>query len=175
MLFLAFLQATTRTHLRVVYIVGLVSTSQIWINQLLWSGRSFSTRSTAFDGPINAFGSCQKHSPYMQVRPIDSVHLSGHQLIVDPIVLRHTALLGALLAGTYGLAKGKGRAISTVFAASAAVNSGVAGATFFSAFLPAITRWINLRSRWILLSRSERIRCQPIAHIHPSVRAIRAP
>lgn len=95
-----------------------------------------------FDGPLNTLDSREKHSLYMQVRPIDSVHSFRLQLIGCLSILRSIAVLGALLAGTYGLAKGKGRAISTVFAASAAVNSGLASATFFSASLFLVSRQI---------------------------------
>ncbi|KAI9509338.1 hypothetical protein F5148DRAFT_1188022 [Russula earlei] len=42
------------------------------------------------------------------------------------------AVTGALIAGTYALAKRRGQAVAGIYAASAALNCGIAGATFFS-------------------------------------------
>ncbi|KAI0054019.1 hypothetical protein FA95DRAFT_1600518 [Auriscalpium vulgare] len=42
------------------------------------------------------------------------------------------AFAGASVAGTYAIARGRGQGVATIFAASAALNCGIAGATFFS-------------------------------------------
>ncbi|KAI0301985.1 hypothetical protein BC826DRAFT_491355 [Russula brevipes] len=43
-----------------------------------------------------------------------------------------SSVTGALITGTYALAKRKGQVVASVYAASAAVNCGTAGAIFFS-------------------------------------------
>ena len=54
------------------------------------------------------------------------------------IVLTSTfsiAITGALIAGTYALAKRRGQVITGIYAASAALNCGIAGSTFFSTLI----------------------------------------
>src|SRR5258708_36162599 len=41
------------------------------------------------------------------------------------------AITGALIAGTYALTKRRGLVVASIYAASAALNCGIAGATFF--------------------------------------------
>ncbi|KAH9063480.1 hypothetical protein EDB87DRAFT_1603957 [Lactarius vividus] len=43
-----------------------------------------------------------------------------------------SSIAGAFIAGTYALAKRRGQAVASIYAASAALNCGIAGATFFS-------------------------------------------
>ncbi|KAI0320118.1 hypothetical protein OF83DRAFT_665481 [Amylostereum chailletii] len=43
-----------------------------------------------------------------------------------------TSFAGGFVAGTYALVKGRGQAVATIYASSAALNCGIAGATFFS-------------------------------------------
>ena len=43
-----------------------------------------------------------------------------------------TAVSGALIAGTYALAKRRGQAVASIYAASAGLNCGITGATFLS-------------------------------------------
>jgi hypothetical protein len=45
------------------------------------------------------------------------------------------AITGALITGTYALAKRRGRVVASIYAASAALNCGIAGATFFSTLI----------------------------------------
>ena len=71
------------------------------------------------------------------------------------LVLRDTALYshlssiaitGALISGTYALAKQRGQAVAGIYAASAALNCGIAGATFFSTLIVCFYSYAQLHS-----------------------------
>ena len=49
------------------------------------------------------------------------------------------AITGALITGTYALAKRRGRVVASIYAASAALNCGIAGATFFSTLIKYVS------------------------------------
>ncbi|KAI0273584.1 hypothetical protein BC834DRAFT_966089 [Gloeopeniophorella convolvens] len=68
-----------------------------------------------------------------------------------------TAITGALIAGTYALAKRRGRVVAGIYAASAALNCGVAGVTFFSIRGYAVTPLLNRTSS----SRHEELEVPP--------------
>ncbi|KAI9466163.1 hypothetical protein BJY52DRAFT_329801 [Lactarius psammicola] len=54
-----------------------------------------------------------------------------------------SSVAGAFITGTYALAKRRGRAVACIYAASAALNCGVAGATFFSVRGYVVTPLLN--------------------------------
>jgi hypothetical protein len=64
----------------------------------------------------------------MHVRPLC---LAGHPRPCSHLSFS-IAITGALIAGTYALAKRRGRVVASIYAASAALNCGIASATFFS-------------------------------------------
>ena len=62
--------------------------------------------------------------PRLAGHPAQYLHLSSS-----------IAIAGALITGTYALAKRRGQVVAGIYAASAALNCGIAGATFFSTLI----------------------------------------
>ncbi|KAH9966623.1 hypothetical protein BC827DRAFT_684090 [Russula dissimulans] len=63
-----------------------------------------------------------------------------------------SSISGALIAGTYALVKRRGQAVASIYAASAAHNCGIAGATFLSirgyVVMPFLDQVLSSRQHW---------------------------
>ncbi|KAI0062312.1 hypothetical protein BV25DRAFT_669548 [Artomyces pyxidatus] len=83
-------------------------------------------------------------SPLTATREMDS---SAPNVVAFGTII--SSLSGGAFAGTYALAKGRGQAVASVFAVSAALNCGIAGATFFGmreyAVKPAFTAMLPFK------------------------------
>jgi hypothetical protein len=80
-------------------------------------------------GPINSIYRRCRDNSIMHVRLLCLAGLSTLPLLTQTFSI---AVTGAVITGTYALAKRRGQVVASIYAASAALNCGIAGATFFS-------------------------------------------